>query len=99
MHGGGGGFDRCKGCKEGIEWLHRGAHGVTARCMEGAQSGMVPLLGAWGGGGMQRVCGGVWMVAVIAFFASVFISLLMICNNYELAKNKSQLNSINYIEQ
>ena len=50
-------------------------YGTVARCV----------------GGMQRVCGGVWMVAVIAFFSSVFISLLMICNNYELAKNKSQL--------
>ena len=37
-----------KGAKRGIEWLHRGGNGVTVRCMEGAQSGMVSLLGAWG---------------------------------------------------
>ena len=58
-------------------------YGMVARCIEG----------------IQRVCEGVCMVAVIAFFSSVFISLLMICNNYKLAKNNSQLNSINCIEQ
>ena len=38
---------RAKGATRGIEWLHRGGNGVTARCMEGAQNGIEWLLGAW----------------------------------------------------